>query len=69
MTEDYVSPAVRIITLDVDNVICGSPLPGGNEDIGYEDWCNKQTYFVLFFVKMFVHFSSWVSDSLVLVYS
>lgn len=38
MTEDYVSPAVRIITLDVDNVICGSPLPGGNEDIGYEDW-------------------------------
>ena len=31
--------------------------------------CNKQTFFVLFFVKVFVHFSGWVSDSLALVYS
>ena len=37
-TTDYVSPSARIITLNIEDVICGSPLPGGNEDIGYEDW-------------------------------
>ncbi len=37
-TTDYVSPSARIITLNVEDVICSSPLPGGNEDIGYEDW-------------------------------
>ena len=36
--EGYVSPALRIIDLRVENAVCGSPLPGGNEDIGYEDW-------------------------------
>lgn len=34
----YLSPAVRIIPLLVENAICESSVPGGNEDIGYEDW-------------------------------
>ena len=29
---------VRIIPLSVEDALCGSPLPGGNEDIDYEDW-------------------------------
>lgn len=35
---EYHSPASRIIPVRVENAICGSPLPGGNEDIGYDDW-------------------------------
>jgi hypothetical protein len=35
---DYVSPWVRVIPLHPENAICDSPVPGGNEDIGYEDW-------------------------------
>ena len=35
---EYVSPALRIIPVISEDAICGSPLPGGNEDIGYEDW-------------------------------
>lgn len=35
---EYLSPGVRIVRLSMDNVICASPLPGGNEDIGYDDW-------------------------------
>lgn len=38
LAEGYVSPTLRIIDLHVENAVCGSPLPGGNEDIGYEDW-------------------------------
>ena len=34
----YVAPQVRIVPLSMENAICGSALPGGNEDIGYEDW-------------------------------
>lgn len=34
----YESPALRIIPLIPGNAICESPVPGGNEDIGYEDW-------------------------------
>ena len=33
----YVQPAVRVVPLRMENAICESPLPGGNEDIGYED--------------------------------
>ena len=36
--QEYQSPALRIIPLNVEDAICGSPLPGGNEDIGYDDW-------------------------------
>lgn len=35
---DYVSPSIRNIPLRLENALCGSPLPGGNEDIGYDDW-------------------------------
>lgn len=38
--QEYFSPAVRMIVLSMDNVICGSPRQGGNEDIGYDDWWN-----------------------------
>lgn len=33
----YYPPKVRIIPLSMENAVCGSPLPGGNEDIGYDD--------------------------------
>ena len=36
--KDYLPPATRIVPLILENALCGSPLPGGNEDIGYEDW-------------------------------
>lgn len=35
--QEYQSPALRIIPVQVENAVCGSPLPGGNEDIGYDD--------------------------------
>ena len=34
----YLSPALRLIPIVSENAICDSPVPGGNEDIGYEDW-------------------------------
>ena len=34
----YIPPTVREIPLNMENAICDSPVPGGNEDIGYEDW-------------------------------
>ena len=36
--QEYQTPALRIIPLNVENAICDSVIPGGNEDIGYEDW-------------------------------
>ena len=35
---EYQAPALRIIPVHVENAICDSMIPGGNEDIGYEDW-------------------------------
>ena len=35
---EYQAPALRIIPIHVENAICDSTIPGGNEDIGYEDW-------------------------------
>lgn len=35
--EQYNPPKVRIIPILMENALCGSPLPGGNEDIGYDD--------------------------------
>ena len=35
---EYLSPGVRIVRLSMDNVVRASPLPGGNEDIGYDEW-------------------------------
>jgi hypothetical protein len=34
----YVTPSGREVPLRLENALCGSPLPGGNEDIGYDDW-------------------------------
>jgi hypothetical protein len=34
----YISPALRVVPIHVENAICDSSIPGGNEDIGYEDW-------------------------------
>ncbi len=34
----YVTPSMREVPLRLENALCGSPLPGGNEDIGYDDW-------------------------------
>ena len=34
----YLSPNLRIIPMSFENAICDSTIPGGNEDIGYEDW-------------------------------
>ena len=38
LRQAYQSPALRVIPVKMGNAICGSPVPGGNEDIGYEDW-------------------------------
>lgn len=34
----YSRPVVRVIPIVMENALCGSPVPGGNEDIGYDDW-------------------------------
>jgi hypothetical protein len=34
----YDAPALRVVPLNMENALCGSPVPGGNEDIGYDDW-------------------------------
>ena len=36
--QDYQTPSIRLIEMNLENALCGSPLPGGNEDIDYEDW-------------------------------
>jgi len=33
----YFPPVIRLIPVLQENTFCGSPLPGGNEDIGYDD--------------------------------
>ena len=38
LRQEYQSPALRVIPIHVENAICDSTIPGGNEDIGYEDW-------------------------------
>lgn len=35
---EYIAPALRVIPVHVENAICGSVIPGGNEDVGYDDW-------------------------------
>jgi hypothetical protein len=36
--KEYIAPKLRIIPFHLENAICDSTIPGGNEDIGYEDW-------------------------------
>ena len=38
LRQEYQSPALRILPLRIENAVCGSPIPGGNEVIDYEDW-------------------------------
>ena len=35
---DYLAPAVSIVPFIPENLICESPIGGGNEGIGYENW-------------------------------
>ncbi len=37
-SKEYRPPVIRLIPLALEDALCGSPIPGGNEDIGYEDW-------------------------------
>lgn len=34
----YLEPTIRVQQLHMENAICESPVPGGNEDIGEEEW-------------------------------
>ena len=34
----YETPRAESIPVVAENVLCESPLPGGNEGIGFEDW-------------------------------
>lgn len=34
----YESPTVVTLYPQGEGIICGSPVPGGNESITYEDW-------------------------------
>ena len=36
--KDYQAPSFRLIEMKLETSVCSDPLPGGNEDIGYEDW-------------------------------
>lgn len=38
MKELYIQPLVEEISFVALGLVCQSPKPGGNEDIGYEDW-------------------------------
>ena len=37
-SKEYLPPVIRWVPLALENALCSSPIPGGNEDIGYEDW-------------------------------
>lgn len=38
LRQEYQSPVLRIIPVHIENAICDSPVPGGHEDIVYEEW-------------------------------
>jgi hypothetical protein len=38
LRSEYLTPSLRLIVFNLENAVCGSPLPGGNEDIGYDEW-------------------------------
>jgi hypothetical protein len=38
LRQEYHAPVLRIIPVFCENAVCDSTIPGGNEDIGYEDW-------------------------------
>lgn len=38
VAKKYLPPTTRLVPLHLESGLCGSPLAGGSEDIGYEDW-------------------------------
>ena len=36
--QDYLPPKAGIVPVEGEDMICQSPLPGGNEGIGFENW-------------------------------
>lgn len=38
LKDEYQIPEVEILNVSAFAVICGSPKPGENEDVDYEDW-------------------------------
>lgn len=37
----YKTPVIHVIPVMQENALCGSPVPGGNEDVGYDDWLDN----------------------------
>ena len=35
---EYIQPWAETIIIAPEGLVCDSPVPGGNEDIGYETW-------------------------------
>ncbi len=35
---NYKAPRIQSIPMEPEDVLCGSPVSGGNEDVGYDDW-------------------------------
>lgn len=40
ITVNYVAPALECESFSVEQILCSSPVPGGNEGLIYEDWGN-----------------------------
>jgi len=38
MKKTYMQPQTVALVLSTENLICASPAPGSNENVGYEDW-------------------------------
>ena len=36
----YVTPDIFVMPVSGQDILCGSPVPGGNEGLIYEDWGN-----------------------------
>ena len=36
----YAAPEIFVVSVGVPEVLCESPVPGGNESLVYEDWGN-----------------------------
>ena len=36
--EQYLAPSACVLLVELSSVIAESPLPGGNEGIGFENW-------------------------------
>lgn len=35
---EYAQPQAEVILMITENWVCDSPIPGGNEGVGYENW-------------------------------